>query len=51
MPHIPHRTLQTRPKATVAEETPLQRIVGAGIERHLGTTRAPRPRALKPPVA
>lgn len=50
MPHFPHRTIQTHPKPTVAEETPIQRIVGAGIERHQGTTRARRPRALKPPV-
>lgn len=50
MPHIPHRTLQTAPKPSVAEETPLQRIVGAGIERHTGSTRMPRSRVLKPPV-
>lgn len=50
MPHHPHRTLQTRPKAAVAEESPIQRVVGTGIERHMGTTRVPRPRALKPPV-
>lgn len=49
MPHFPHRTFQTAPKATVAEETSVPRIVGVGIERHLGTTRAPRPRTLKPP--
>ncbi len=50
MPHIPHRTLRTAPKPSVAEETPLHRVVGAGIERHMGTTRQPRPRVLKPPL-
>lgn len=45
MPHYPHKTT-LRP--TVADKTPVDRI--AGIERHLGTTRAPRPRALKPPI-
>lgn len=50
MPHMPHRTMQTHPKPTVAEETPIQRVVGAGIERHQGTTRVPRPRVLKPPI-
>lgn len=50
MPHFPHRTIQSHPKPTVAEETPIQRVIGAGIERHQGTTRAPRPRTLKPPL-
>lgn len=50
MPHFPHRTIQSHPKPTVAEETPIQRVIGAGIERHQGTTRAPRPRTLKPPI-
>lgn len=50
MPHFPHRTIQNHPKATVAEESPVQRVIGAGIERHQGTTRAPRPRTLKPPL-
>lgn len=50
MPHLPHRTIQTTPKLSVAEETPIQRVIGAGIERHQGTTRAYRPRALKPPT-
>lgn len=50
MPHFPHRTIQQTPKLAVAEEAPVQRVIGAGIERHQGTTRAPRPRALKPPV-
>ena len=50
MAHIPHRTLQTQPKPTVAEVSlPIQQAVG--FERHLGTTRAPRPRVLKPPLA
>lgn len=49
MPHHPYRTLQNSPKPTVAEESHIQRVVGAGIERHMGTTRVPRPRALKPP--
>lgn len=51
MPHFPHRTTQKLPKPTVAEESPIQRVIGAGIERHQGTTRAPRPRTLKPPIA
>jgi hypothetical protein len=50
MPHMPHRTMQTQPKPAVAEETPIQRVIGAGIERHQGTTRVPRPRVLKPPI-
>lgn len=50
MPHHPHRTIQNAPKPTVAEETPIQRVIGAGIERHMGTTRVPRPRVLKPPI-
>lgn len=28
MPHMPHRTMQTHPKPAVAEETPIQRVVG-----------------------
>ena len=50
MPHLPHRTIQQHPKPTMAEETPIQRVIGTGIERHQGTTRAPRPRTLKPPI-
>lgn len=48
MPHLPHRSMKiTTPKSAVAEvELPVQRL--QGIERHLGTTRAPRPRSLKP---
>lgn len=49
MPHMPHRTIKTTPKPAVAEETPIQRVMGIG-ERHLGTTRVPRPRVLKPPL-
>lgn len=45
MPHLPHRSLQPTPKPSVAEVAPAPRI-----ERHLGTTRIPRPRVLKPPV-
>lgn len=50
MPHHPFRTFKTTPKPTVAAEAPIQRIVGVGMERHMGTTRAHRPRALKPPT-
>ena len=50
MPHFPHRSIQQSPKPSVAEETPIQRVIGAGIERHQGTTRVPRPRVLKPPL-
>lgn len=52
MPHMPHRSLKSQPKPSVAEETPIQRVTsGLGIgDRHLGTTRIPRPRALKPPI-
>lgn len=50
MPHHPHRTIQNAPRPAVAEETPIQRVIGAGIERHMGTTRVPRPRVLKPPL-
>jgi hypothetical protein len=50
MPHRPYQTMQTSPKPRMAEEAPIQRVVGAGIERHMGATRIPRPRALKPPV-
>lgn len=50
MPHLPHRSMKINdPKPAVAEETPIQRVVGIG-ERHLGTTRIPRPRVLKPPL-
>jgi len=50
MPHHPHRTIQNAPRPAVAEEAPIQRVIGAGIERHMGTTRVPRPRVLKPPL-
>lgn len=51
MPHHPIRTSKATPKPSVAGETPIQRVMGIGIERHMGTTRAHRPRALKPPNA
>ena len=51
MPHMPHRTIKTTPKPTVADEAPVQRVANLGIgEKHLGTTRVPRSRVLKPPL-
>lgn len=48
MAHLPHRSLQNAPKPTVAD---VIRLEGhGGIERHLGTTRVPRSRVLKPPI-
>lgn len=43
MSHFLHRSL---PKPTVADVTPRP----MAIERHIGTTRVPRPRVLKPPI-
>lgn len=48
MAHLPHRTMKINPKPTVAELAPVP--VASGIERHLGTTRVPRSRVLKPPI-
>lgn len=50
MSHFLNRTkADTRPVAVEAE-TPQMRFERIGIERHQGTTRAPRPRVLKPPI-
>lgn len=49
MPHLPHKSLNANPKPTVAEvQLPVQQA--EGIMRHLGTTRVPRSRVLKPPI-
>ncbi len=47
MPHMPHRQLAAN---SPTPANPVDRVLSAGIERHMGTTRAPRPRVLKPPI-
>lgn len=50
MPHLPHRSMKIAdPKPAVAEvELPISRL--QGLERHMGTTRIPKSRVLKPPI-
>lgn len=51
MPHLPHRSFQMALKPSVVLKSPVaEEITPARIERHQGTTRAPRPRVLKPPL-
>lgn len=60
MPHMPHRSMNTKPPVAVEVETPIQKYERSlsdnlnrerqQYERHLGTTRVPKSRVLKPPV-
>lgn len=50
MSHLLHRSIKASAKPTMAVENPIQRaVIGIG-DQHLGTTRFPRSRVLKPPL-
>lgn len=56
MPHLPHRSFSAKPPVAVEAEAPIQKYERAIaqnflLERQMGSTRAPRHRILKPPIA